>query len=295
MSDVPQGPAAPPPPPPPTPTPTPPPRPGTDANRTPVIVAVGVLLTAAAIGLIVARFGDDGDDDSAGPSPITEVPRGATDTTADEPTTTTEAAGDGTTTTTTAPSETIDGLEVVDSGFSTYEGFDGQVGSYGVIVENTTDEPITNFTIEVVLYDTTDTVVSSDPHTVAVVNPGARLGLGAEVADALPNGIGRLDVQLEEGSGGPVPEGAFTVSDVSTSSDEFGIYTAFVVSSTYDMELELPYAYAVYRDVAGRIIGGANGFVDVIPPRGRANGEVASFEVVPDVARAEVYVDPGFF
>jgi hypothetical protein len=293
MTDVPQGSASPSPPaPPPPPTPSRPPTPGTGINRTPVIVAVGVVLTAAAIGLIVARFGDDDGDDSAGPSPITEAPSAATDPT-DDTITTTEPSDD--TTTTTEPSTTIDGLEVVDSGFSTYEGFDGMVGSYGLILENTTDEPITNFTVEVVIYDTTDTVVSSDPHTVAVVNPGARLGLGAEVADALPNGIGRVDVQVEEGSGGPVPEGAFTISDVSTSSDEFGIYTAFVVSSTYDVELELPYAYAVYRDAAGRIIGGANGFVDVIPARGRANGEVTSFEVVPNVAEAEVYVDPGFF
>ena len=255
-----------------------------------MIVALGVLLTAAAIGLLVARLGDDdGAGDSGGPSPITDVPPPVTDAT-DEPTTTADD-----TTTTTAPHETIDGLEVVDSGFSTYEGFDGQVGSYGLVLENTTDQPITNFTVEIVIYDTTDTVISSDPHAVAVVNPGARLGLGAEVAGPLPNGIGRLDIQVEEGTGGPVPQGAFTITDVSTSSDEFGIYTAFVVSSTYEVELELPYAYAVYRNAAGRIVGGANGFVDVIPARGRANGEVTSFEVVPHVAQAEVYVDPGFF
>lgn len=258
-----------------------------------MIVALGVLLTAAAIGLLVARLGDDDGEGDSGPSPVTEAPPAVTDA-RDDPTTTADAAADDTTTTT-APRETIAGLEVVDSGFSTYEGFDGQVGSYGLVLENTTDQPITNFTVEVVIYDTTDAVISSDPHAVAVVNPGVRLGLGAEVAGPLPNGIGRLDIQVEEGTGGPVPQGGFTITDVSTSSDEFGIYTAFVVSSTYEVELELPYAYAVYRNAAGQIIGGANGFVDVIPARGRANGEVTSFEVVPNVALAEVYVDPGFF
>ena len=103
---------------------------------------------------------------------------------------------------------------MVDSGFSTYEGFDGEAGSYGLILENTSDQPITNLTVQVVVYATNDTVVSSYDHQVAVVNEGARLGLGAEVSDALPNGIGRLDIRTKEGGAGPVPEGAFAVADV---------------------------------------------------------------------------------
>ena len=82
---------------------------------------------------------------------------------------------------------------------------------------------------------------------------------------------------------------------MSTSSDEFGVYTTFVVSSSYAVEFELSHAYAVYRDAEGQIVGGANGLIDLIPRRGRANGEVTAFEVVPNVARAEVYVEPGFF
>ena len=127
------------------------------------------------------------------------------------------------------------------------------------------------------------------------MNAGARLGLGAEVSDALPNGIGRLDIRTKEGGAGPVPEGAFAVADVVTSSDEFGVYTTFIVSSSYAVEFELSYAYAVYRDAAGKIVGGANGLVDLIAPGGRSTGEVTAFEVVPNVAQAEVYVDPGSF
>jgi hypothetical protein len=183
---------------------------------------------------------------------------------------------------------------VVDSGFSTYRGFDGPAGSYGLILENRTDKPITHFTVRVVVYDTNDAVVGSYDHDVAVVKPGAKLGLGAEISEPLPDGIGRLDIRTGEGEGGRAPRGNFTVADVSTSSDEFGVYTTFVVSSSYDREFERPHAYAVYRDAAGRIIGGANAPIDVIPPRGRASGEVTAFEVVPKVARAEVYVDPGF-
>jgi hypothetical protein len=272
--------------------PLPPPRPTRrELNRTPVIVAAGLLLTAAAIGVIVARFGGDGGD-TADPSPGTDAPPAVSE---PDDATTTPDASNVTTSTTAGTVEPIGGLAVVDSGFSTYAGFDGPAGSYGLVLENTSDRPITFFTVQVVVYDTNDTVVGSYDHDVAVVNPGARLGLGAEVSDPLPNGIGRLDIRTSEGEGNPAPPGAFTVADVSTSSDEFGVYTTFVVSSSYDVEFELSYAYAVYRDAAGRIIGGANGLIDLIPPRGRANGEVTAFQVVPNVARAEVYIDPGFF
>jgi hypothetical protein len=274
---------------PPPPAPGPPTR---QLNRTPVIVAAGLLLTAVVVGLIVARSGGD-DGQAADPSPGTGAPPPVSE--PDDGTTVTNDAQDSTTTTTTGPREPVDGLEVVDSGFSSYPGFDGPAGSYGLILENKGDRPATNFTVRVVVYDTNDAVVGSYLHDVAEVNPGARLGLGAEVSDPLPNGIGRLDVRTEEGGGDPVPQGTFTVADVSTSSDEFGVYTTFVVSSSYDVEFERSHAYAVYRDAAGKIIGGATGLIDLIPPRGRAMGEVTAFAVVPNVARADVYVDPGLF
>jgi hypothetical protein len=271
-------------PPPPSP-PGPAPR---KANRAPVIVAVGLLLTAVAIGIIVARFGDD--DGDAEPSPTTDAPPAVSE--PDDGTTATREANG--TTSSTARTVPVEGLAVVDSGFSTYEGFDGPAGSYGLILENRSDRPINHLAVQVVVHDENDTVVGRYDHAVATVNPGGRLGLGAEISDPLPNGIGRLDIRTEGREGAPVPGGAFTVADVSTSSDEFGVYTTFVVSSSYAVEFELTPAYAVYRNAAGRIVGGASGLVDRIPPRGRANGEVTAFAVVPNVARAEVYVDPGF-
>jgi hypothetical protein len=281
MSDAAEGSGGPPPPQSPDPT-------SRKLNRTPFIVAAGVLL-AAAIGVIVARCGGEGDD--AGTSRGTDAPPAASG--PDDATTTDPS--NGTTATTAGAGEPVAGLTVVDSGFSTYRGFDGPAGSYGLILENTSDQPITHVTVRVDVYDTDDAVVGSYDHPIAVVNPGARLGLGAEISDPMPNGIGRLDIRTEDGEGGSVPSGAFTLADVATSSDEFGVYTTFVVASSYDVGFERSRAYAVYRDTTNRIVGGANGLVDLIPPRGRANGEVTAFAVVPDVARAEVYVDPGSF
>jgi hypothetical protein len=286
VSDAPDGPGD-------APPPAPPGIPATrrTLNRTPLLVALGLLLAATAVGLILALLaGDDGK--AAEPSPGTRVSAPVSEPD-DGPTTTTEAPG--TTGTTTRLSQAVDGLEVVDSGFSTYEGVDGPAGSYGLILENTSDKAVTHSTVRVVVHDTNDTVVASHDHDVAVVSPGGRLGLGSEVGDPLAHGIGRLEVLTVEGGGGPVPQGALTASEVSTSSDEFGVYTTFVVSSSYDVELARPHAYAVYRNAAGKIVGGANGVIDPIPPRGRAKGAVTAFAVVPDVARVDVYVDPGSF
>jgi hypothetical protein len=267
--------------------------PGQDASggvdRTPVIVALGVLLMAIVVGLIAARLGDD--DGTADPSSSTEPPPAVTDPSGDATTEPPSTVG----TTSTVAGAATEGVEIVDRGFSTYEAVDGLAGSYGVVLENVGGEPIRDFAVEVVVHDTTDAVASSDRFVVGGLQPGARLGLGAEVADSLPHRIGRLDVRVEAGTSGPLPEGAFTVSNVSTSSDEFGMYTRFLVSSSYQAEFAAPLACAVYRDAGGRIVGGASGLVDRIPPRGRANGEVSSFTVVPNAARAEVYVDPRSF
>jgi hypothetical protein len=267
----------------------PPGPPGGRRIRPPLVIAAGLLVVAVAIGVAVALFA--GDDSEADRSSDADAPPAVSEP-GDGPSST--GAPDGTTTSTAAPAEPIAGLAVVESGFSAYQGFDGPAGSYGLVLENTTGQPITFFTVRVVVYDTNDTVVGTYHNGVAVVNPGARLGLGAEIGDPLPHGIGRIEVRAEKGEGKPAPRGVLTVANVATSSDEFGVYTRFVVSSSYDTELEAPHAYAVYRDPAGRIVGGANGRIDVIPPRGRVTGEVTAFDVVPNVARAEVYVDAGF-
>jgi hypothetical protein len=268
----------------------PPAAPQGSPNRVPLFIALGVVVAAAVVGLIVVLAG--GDDDTAESPPSSEP---ATETTAqpDETSGTTAPPGD-----TTQPAATgVEGVELVDYGYSTYEGYDGSPsGSYAFILENTTDETKHDFGVTVAVYDKSDTVVATGSHTVYVLRPGARIGIGDEVLEDLPNGIGKIDIQLEEGFGGTTPpDGEVTVADVATQSDEFSTTTTFTVSSTYGQQLDTPYAYAVYRNEAGAIVGGAYSFVDLVPSGGKASGEVSSFDVIPGVASAEVYVDPTFF
>ena len=159
-------------------------------------------------------------------------------------------------------SSAVDGLEVADSGFSDT--------GYGFMIANSADEARANFTVDVAIYDTNDTVITNDTHTVGRINAGESLGIGYDITDEVPNGVGRLEFSFEEGFEDSAPEGSFTVSGVSTQSDEYSTETTFTVASTYQIDLETTYAYAIYRNSSGQIIGGTYGFVDLMPAGGQA-------------------------
>jgi hypothetical protein len=256
------------------------------ANRTPLYIAVAVVVVAAVVGLVVVLA--QGSDDDPGPGPAT--------------TSTAPGPGDTTTPATTAggglPGETIGAigdLEVADSGFSTYRGFSGAAGSYGVVITNTGKETVTNFTVKVAIYDEDDTVIGSHPQTVAKLAPGQKLGMGSSISDDLSGGIGKLKVTFDEGFGSAVPEGTFTVSDVAMKTTDYGTDVSFKVASSYRQDLENLSSFAVFRDAGGQIVGGANGSVALVPAGGRANGTVTAIDTVPAAESADVYVDKGYF
>jgi hypothetical protein len=258
-------------------------------NRTPLFIGLGVVVAIAVIGLIVALSAGGDDDETASP-PDTSIE--APEVTTVEPTETTEGGSVGGAT---EGTNTVEGLAMVDSGWSVAADDSIIEGSYGIIIENQGDELVTNFNVEVAIYDMNDTVVGTNNHMVAKLAPGERLGIGYDISDDVSNGISRLEVGFEEGYGDSVPEGAFTVSEVATTTDEYGTTTTFTVASSYTVDLDSPYAYVIYRDEAGKIIGGTYGLVDMVPAGGRANGELTSYEPVPNVATAEVWVDQGYF
>ena len=266
----------------------PPGAPGGGQNRTPLYIVIGVVVAALVVGLFVIL--GSGDDEPQARRPPTSQTTATTD--APPATDTPDTTNSGPNTEGTSD---VAGLEVLESGFSTY-GPDAIVGgSYGLVISNNSEDTITNFTVKVAVYDQNDTAIGTDSHSVAKIAPGEKLGIGYDITDDVSGGVGKLDISFEEGFSGAVPEGTFTVSEVSTSTDEYGTDTTFTVASSYGVDLESPYAYAIYRDASGAIIGGTYGFVDMVPAGGRASGTVSSYEPVPDVASAEVYVDQGFF
>ncbi|HKY67276.1 MAG TPA: hypothetical protein VJM49_12935, partial [Acidimicrobiales bacterium] len=250
-------------------------------NRTPLYIAIGVVAVIALIAVIVIATSGGGDDETSSSTTTEQAP------------TTEDPSGGGTTAppSTEAPSgggsTAVDGLEVVDHGFSDT--------SYGFIIENTSDEARVNFTVDVALYDTGGTAIGSESHSVGRINAGERLGIGYDIFDEAPEGVGRLEFSFEEGYNESAPEGTFSVSEVTTETDDYGTETSFTVASTYEVDLESTYAYAIYRDASGKIIGGTYGFVDLVPAGGTARGSITSFEPVQGVSATEVYVDQGYF
>lgn len=258
-------------------------------NKTPLFVAIGVVVTIALVALIVMLTGDD---DTASPDdpPTTDprVPTTPTDDTIDEPDD--PPSGNAT-------------VEVVDSGFSNFMGGfdqDERSASYGFIIENTGDTLATDIQVSVSAYDAAGTAVASASHTVYVLRPGEQMGIGDEFfGTTLTTDIDSVDVQVGEPSDfgiDDVPaEGALTAEGITTRADDYNLTTTFTAKSTYAQQIDSPSAYAIYRDADGNIVGGSVGWLDFLPANGSTAGEVRSYDVIPNVATTEIYLDPGWF
>jgi hypothetical protein len=270
------------------------PQPPGQQNRTPLYIAIGVVVAAALIGLIVVLTSGDDDEPTASPtSETTDGPAtttGAPDTTGSPDTTGTAPTGNGT-------------VEVVDSGFSPFMGgIDGneRTAAYGFIVENTGDELVTDIQINVSAFAADGTALANASHTVNVLRPGQRMGLGDEFyGENFASDVADVQIQVGEPSNYSaenVPdEGELTAEGINSSTTEYGIETTFTATSTYSQQVDSPVVYAVYRDAEGKIIGGSYSYLDFIPAGGSVAGTVESYEVIPNVADTEIYLDTGYW
>jgi hypothetical protein len=268
------------------------PPPGTP-NRTPLFVAIGVVVAIAMVALVVVLTSGDDEPSEPTTSPSTEQPEqtgGPGTTTASPDTTAAEPSGDAT-------------VAVVESGFSNFMGgFDQDERSvaYGFIVENSGGDIATDITISVSAYDAAGTAVASGSHTIYVLRPGQKMGVGDEFfGDTFAADVDRIDVQVSEPSGlgsEDVPaEGELTAEGITTTADDYSVTTKFTAKSTYAEQLDYPSAYAIYRNAEGAIIGGSTGTVDFIPASGSVAAEVRSWEAIPNIATTEIFLDPGWF
>ena len=266
-------------------------------NKTPIYIAIGAVVAVAIVALIVVLGG--GDDD-----PDTE-PTASTNTSAAPPTT--EAGPDEPTPTTEVdePDEPSGSAEVavVDSGFSNFmAGYDQdeKTASYGFIIENTGDDTATDISISVSAFDANGTALASASHTIYVLRPGQKMGVGDEFfGENFATDVDSIDIQVSEpsdyGSEDVPDEGELTAEGITTSADDYGVTTTFTAKSTFGEQVDSPYAYAIYRDANGKIIGGSYDILDFIAANGSTAAEVRSFETIPNIASTEVYIDPGYF
>jgi hypothetical protein len=267
---------------------------GGDANRTPLFVVLGILGMAAFVLLIflLSGGGDDDDDDPQNPADRTTQPPG---------TTTSPPETDGPDDT--EPPPAGDGaVQVVDEGFTNFvNDLDEQAGSFGFIVENTGADVLQSVSMQVVVYQAGDKVITTKDFTIGTIRPGEKLGFGDELyGEDLGEGIERLEIQIPDHSdsvtdASEVPDGAFEVSELTTQPDDYNLVTNFTLASTYSTEIvSYPSTYVIYRNADGKIVGAAWGAASFEGGHSTAAVEVTTYDVIPDVETTEVYIDPGY-
>ena len=204
---------------------------------------------------------------------------------------------DRATASTTAPENPI---KVVDQGFSNYDSEGSPRAAYGYILQNTGDQIVPDIDVDITFYGAGDKVLAEADDTVEILRPGEKTGVGDALISPIVEGpVERVEVvipYLEEPLDDPslIPDGAFQIGDIHTSATGLCLETTFSISTTYDTSrLGIPVAYAVYRNSAGKIVGGASttGLVapgGTVPPRNK----LSSYGIFPDVASTEIYVQP---
>jgi hypothetical protein len=259
-------------------------------NRTPLYVAIGVVVAVAIVGLIIVLTSGDDDERTDPPEP--------------GPTTTEEQPDPTPTTGTTEDQEPQSGgsVEVVEVGWSNYMGgFDNDelTASYGFIVENTGDETVTDIQVSVSAFDADGTALATDSHTIYMLRPGQKMGIGDEFwGENLPAEVADVQVAVSEPQNwslSDIPEeGVLEAEGVTTTTGNYDVKTTFTIHSTFDRQISSPYGYAIYRDANGDIIGGSTGYLNFVPANGSTAGEITSWEVIPNIASTEVYIDIGY-
>ena len=126
--------------------------------------------------------------------------------------------------------------------------------------------------------------MSSDTDNIYLIQPGQKMGLGDEPYENIAE-VAEIDVQAsvpsyatERRSWARSPPRASATSDESSQWK-----TTFTAKSTYEVQIDSPYAYVIYRNAAGDIVGGSYGFMNVLRSGGSTSGEVTSYEPIPGV------------
>jgi hypothetical protein len=192
--------------------------------------------------------------------------------------------------------------------------------SYGFVVENTSDQVMTQVPVTYGVLDRAGRVIveqapfsddddpTSDTHTIPVLRPGERVGFGGM---RYPGRPGAAELQIEVGeprdwmpeaawyvlnSYGRVDHGELTITELDIHpGDSNEPVASFTVESSYEQDNRPQQTYVVFYDAGGRIIGGAGDrfSTDTIPADGSFSGEIELDDPIEvpgiDPSRTEVY------
>ncbi len=245
-------------------TPVPPPRSG--GGSTVALVVIGVVVLMAVVGvigaavLIFARAGSS--DEDAAPATTTTI---TDDASGEFGATTVPSAGDG---------------EVVatEFGFSTGEGFDGELAANaGAVIENSGSSSAAFFEVVFTFTDDDGATVGTETAYVYAIEPG---GTAHAAVDAVslqgPATAVDATVVIGDGSGFwtgtvvPVEVGEVVVDEF------FGLGVDGTATNPTAAPIQSASVQCVVRE-GGRIVGGASAVLDTIVPGGEVTWEAITF------------------
>ncbi len=195
------------------------------------------------------------------------------------------------------------GLAVAETGVTVVEDrFDPErrEGTYAVVLRNPHDDWLAvGVRVQVTLLGGGGAPLVEDQGFIEVVLPGQRVAVGALVFDAPAEPVVDVAVDVDVArwrETGPVP-GGFDLVETETTAAEFsGVVTRFELTSRFDVALTDVTVVAVHRDAEGRILGGADAFVELVEPGVPTAGEVSLLaNLDPEaVAGTELFASAAF-
>lgn len=172
---------------------------------------------------------------------------------------------------------------------------------YGVVMRNPnlTGWFATDVRVNITFLSADGSVAGSEDESVSLVPPGLGSGKGRVFAvggvSFVEASVTKMEVTVHAGleATDSASFGDVTFSGVKTTSDAYGTTTSGRVTSSYVEELKYAEVVAIYRNSAGKIVGGDSTLIDVLP-----NGDTkVSFKIdtlgkIPHIATVDLYVNP---
>jgi hypothetical protein len=181
-------------------------------------------------------------------------------------------------------------VDLVEAGFSVK---DGNVNYTAVVSNPNPSTWVANYMpVRFDFYDADDGLVTTATASTTLL-PGQTGAIIGTTNDA--QGATRMEVVIANGENDwqLIDEiaGEFTFSDVKTKATDYGPTTTGRISSTFEEQVDDVRVDAVYKDAAGKVLGGSYTYVDFVPAGGQASFKVSTWsEINPKkVTQTDVY------
>jgi len=186
-------------------------------------------------------------------------------------------------------------VDVVETGFTIEDGR----GSWAVILNNQSSREIaTNLLVSVTLFDAGDGVVGTENGSIDGLFPGQTGAVTGPLFDVEDPASMEVNISVGDWRDSEGESSGLTIEGVRTRESDFGgLVTTATLSSSYDEDLSAVRVDGVYRDAAGKILGGDLTYVQTLPAGGRSGIEIDSLssgQWQDRVERVELYASVPF-